>query len=216
MHRYETVFFDIDGTLCDPGTGITAAVGHALAQMGIEEPDPASLRRFVGPPLEHSFRDYYGLGPAAVEEAVGHYREHYRDEGIAQYRPYPGAAELLTLLSGQGVRTAVVTAKIQEFAERALRTTGLDEHVGAVFGRSPKEVVTKTVTLAQAIRSTGATAQSAVMVGDREHDIHAARDNSIDSIAVLHGFATREELDAAGPTHVVDSLAQVGLCVLGL
>ncbi len=213
-HRYQTVFFDIDGTLCDPGSGITDAVRHALRQMGLQEQDAAALRRFVGPPLEHSFRDYCGLRPAEVEQAVAHYREHYRDEGIAQYRAYPGADDLLTLLADLGVRVAVVTAKIQSFAEEALRVAGLDRHLSDVFGRAPQDVVTKTATLAGALRSTGAPRTSAVMVGDREHDVLAALDNRIDSIAVLHGFGTHDELRTAGPTHIVDSLAQIGPLVL--
>jgi phosphoglycolate phosphatase len=215
VHRYETVFFDIDGTLCDPGTGITDAVRYALGRMGIDEQDAASLRRFVGPPLEHSFRDYYGLGSTAVEEAVGHYREHYTSEGIARYRAYPGAEDVLTLLAEEGVRTAVVTAKVQWFAEEALRVTGLDALVPAVFGRALEDVVTKTVTLTGALRVTGAAAGSSVMVGDREHDVRAANDTGLDSIGVLHGYGTPEELHHAGATHVVGSLEEVAPLVLG-
>lgn len=199
--RYDVALFDIDGTLCDPGTGITDAVAHALSRMGITEDNDAALRRFVGPPLEHSFRDYYGLDASAVNEAVEHYREHYRLEGLSRYRPYPGVVDLLERLSNHNVQLGVVTAKIQQFAEEALHTSGLDSFFDLIYGRSPQEVVTKTVTLAKALESTCAPTDAVVMIGDREHDIHAANDNGIESIAVLHGYGTPEELHNAGATY---------------
>ncbi|MFS0698971.1 HAD hydrolase-like protein [Cellulomonas sp. 179-A 4D5 NHS] len=211
---YRTALFDIDGTLCDPGSGITDAVRHALARLGIAEEDEAALRRFVGPPLEHSFRDYYALPPDQVERAVAHYREHYRDAGISLYRPYPGAAGLLSDLTASGVRVGVVTAKIQAFAEEALRSTGLLDLVGTVHGRAPDEVVTKQVTLHAALRDLAAPPATVVMVGDREHDVHAARDNGVDSIGVLHGFGTAAELTSAGATHLARDLDDVRRIVL--
>lgn len=211
---YSVALFDIDGTLCDPGDGITAAVRHALARLGIVEDDPAALRRFVGPPLEHAFCEYYGLDPAQTEDAVGHYREHYRAHGLGQYRPYPGVAELLERLSGAGVRLGVVTAKIQEFAEQALRETGLLGFFEDVRGRSPDQVVTKTVTLGTALDHLRAPRAEVVMVGDREHDVHAATDHGVDSIGVLYGYGTRAELTAAAATHLAPSPAAVGDLVL--
>ena len=54
---YKTILFDIDGTLCDPGDSIIESARFALAQLGVNETDEKALRRFVGPPLEHSFKD---------------------------------------------------------------------------------------------------------------------------------------------------------------
>ena len=39
---YQTIFFDLDGTLTDSGQGITNAVAYALKRFGIENPDPAT------------------------------------------------------------------------------------------------------------------------------------------------------------------------------
>jgi phosphoglycolate phosphatase len=202
---YAVALFDIDGTLCDPGNGITSAMQYALGRLGIEEPDQAALRRFVGPPLEHSFRDHYGLDPGQVGEAVAHYRRHYGDRGMSEYRPYSGVDALLGRLASRGVRLGVVTAKVQGFAEEALRRTGLLPYFDTVAGRAPDEVVTKGVTLAQALDAVGVHAATVVMIGDREHDVHAARANGIDSIGVLYGFGTAEELAAAGATYLAGS-----------
>ena len=50
MH-HSTILFDLDGTLTDPREGITRSIQHALAQLGIDEPDLAKLEPFIGPPL---------------------------------------------------------------------------------------------------------------------------------------------------------------------
>ena len=55
---YRTILFDIDGTLCDPGDSIIESARFALAQLGVNETDYEALRRFVGPLLEHAFKDY--------------------------------------------------------------------------------------------------------------------------------------------------------------
>ncbi|MBD8703840.1 HAD hydrolase-like protein [Frigoribacterium sp. CFBP9039] len=215
MRHYDIALFDIDGTLCDPGSGITEAAAHALARMGVVEADPAALRRFVGPPLEHSFRDLYGFDAAAVTEAVGHYRDHYADGGIAQYRPYPGIGELLERLLAAGVQLGVVTAKIQEFAEGALQTTGLRSSFTTVHGRAPDDVVGKAVTLRRALQTRSASPGQVVMIGDREHDVEAALENGVDVIGVLYGFGTAEELRRAGARLTAAAPRDVGDLVLG-
>lgn len=213
---YDTALFDIDGTLCDPGSGITDAVRHALADVGIAETNQDALRRFVGPPLEYSFRDYYALDDEQIDIAVTAYREHYGTEGISRYTVYPGIVETLRDLASAGVRLAVVTAKIQPFAEQALRSTGLRDHFELVAGRSPDEVVTKTITLRRAVATMlDRGARDLVMIGDREHDVHAARDNHIDSVGVLYGYGTRAELTTAGVTYLVDAPASLTTTVIG-
>lgn len=212
--RYPVALFDLDGTLCDPGTGIADAVRHGLAQVGIREDDDDALRGFIGPPLEHSIRDRYGLPPEQVALVVDAYREHYVAEGIHEYRPYPGITELLSRLNAQGIRLGVVTAKAQAIAEQALAETGLIEHFEHVAGRDPDVVVEKTVTLRDALAAMGYAPHDTVMIGDREHDVRAARDNDVDSIGVLYGYGSRDELVQAGATHLAESPESVEALVI--
>ena len=55
------LLFDLDGTLTDSQEGITRSVAYALEAFGIRETDLAALRRFIGPPLDDSFMEYYGF-----------------------------------------------------------------------------------------------------------------------------------------------------------
>ena len=50
---------------------------------------------------------------------------------------------------------------------------------------------------------------SAVMIGDREHDIFGAMENGLDSIGVLFGYGTYDELKNAGATFIVDTPMEI-------
>lgn len=55
---YSTVLFDLDGTLTDPGIGITNSVAYALKKWNIEVEDRKELYKYIGPPLLEAFSDY--------------------------------------------------------------------------------------------------------------------------------------------------------------
>ena len=63
MPRYAYCLFDLDGTLTDPGEGITRSVAYALSFFGIEVKDRTTLYPFIGPPLVDSFSTFYGFSP---------------------------------------------------------------------------------------------------------------------------------------------------------
>ena len=101
MKKY--ILFDLDGTLTEPKEGITKSVQYALDSIGIHEPDLNNLIKFIGPPLEVSFKEYYGLNDADTKEAVKRYRERYKDVGIFENSIYDGVTDMLDALKKQGL-----------------------------------------------------------------------------------------------------------------
>ena len=88
---FQNILFDLDGTLTESGPGITRSVQYALHQMGIEEPDLQKLEPFVGPPLNLSFRERYGMSEEETGRAIHYFRESYDTKGIMKIR-LPGRA----------------------------------------------------------------------------------------------------------------------------
>lgn len=88
--RYDTFFFDLDGTITDSSLGITNSVMYALEKYGIVETDRRKLYKFIGPPLTDSFPRFYGFSEEQTLEAIGYYREYYKDRGIFENRVYDG------------------------------------------------------------------------------------------------------------------------------
>jgi phosphoglycolate phosphatase len=210
-----TALFDLDGTLTDPGPGILRCVRHALERMGREAPPPAELRRFIGPPLGDSFRSVLGDASAA-EQAVAHYRELYRAEGLYECAVLPGIPELLSTLAARGWRVGVATSKPAVFARTVVEHFQLARHLDFLEGSElDGSRVDKGEVIAHALRQHGLAPGGAVMVGDREHDVRGARRNGLPCIGVTYGYGSREELLAAGADAVVDSPAAVLAAVLG-
>lgn len=208
---YHTILFDLDGTLTDPGLGITNSVIHALKKWGIEVADRTQLYRFIGPPLQDSFMQYYGFCKEDAEKSVAYYREYFREKGLYENEVYPGAEKLLSDLKAAGKKIALATSKPEEFAIKILKHFQLDGYFDVIAGATMDSSRSKKAdVIAYCLEQLGVTELSqVVMVGDREHDIIGAKTVGVDSIGVLVGYGSREELETAGATYVAETLGDV-------
>ncbi len=211
LSKYDFILFDLDGTLTDPGLGITNSVMHALKKYGIEVEDRTSLYKFIGPPLIDSFEKYYGFSHEEAAKSVDYYREYYKDKGIYENAVYDGVEELLKSLREKGKKIILATSKPEPFAKEILRHFGLEKYFLFAAGSTMSETRTnKAEVIEYALSECGITDKSAVvMIGDREHDIIGANKNGIDSIGVLFGYGSREELESAGATYIAETVENI-------
>ena len=208
---YDTILFDLDGTLTDSGPGITRAVRYALGQMGYAVPPVEALFSFIGPPLHKSFQRHCGIGEEEAAEMVRQFRVYYNEMGgILENEVYPGIRELLRDLKKAGKRLMIATSKPQASAELVMRHFGLDEWVPEIVGGTddPRRN-TKGKVIAWVLREYGVDPETAIMVGDREHDIHGAAENSIPAIGITWGYGDRAELENAKAKIVLDTPEEV-------
>lgn len=217
MKDYPVIFFDLDGTITDPGQGITNSVAYALEKYGIAVADRHSLYPFIGPPLRDSFRKYFGFSPEQAEDAVAKYREYYRDTGIFECTVYEGIPQLLASLKRAEKRLVVATSKPEGFAVRIFEHFGLDGYFDCIAGATmDASRGTKSQVIAYALSRVGISDPSqVVMVGDREYDILGAREFGMDGIGVSFGYGSRQELEEAGAVAVADTVAELSRLLLG-
>lgn len=208
---YNTILFDLDGTLTDSGLGITKAVQYALGQMGYEVPERESLFCFIGPPLHSSFQKYYGMDEATSVEAVRQFRVYYNQMGgILENEVYAGVREMLAGLKATGKRLCIATSKPDAAAKRVMHHFGLDEFVpDIVGGTDDPDRNTKGKVIAYVLREFDIDPATAIMVGDREHDVHGATENGIPCIGITWGYGDREELEDAGAAVIFDTPGEV-------
>ncbi len=211
LSKYDVILFDLDGTLTDPGLGITNSVMHALKKYGIEVEDRASLYKFIGPPLIDSFEKYFGFSHEEAVKSVDYYREYYKDKGIYENTVYDGIESLLASLCEKGKKIILATSKPEPFAKEILRYFGLEKYFLFAAGSTMSETRTnKAEVIEYALSECGITDKpTVVMVGDREHDIIGANKNGIDSIGVLFGYGSREELESAGATYISETVEDI-------
>lgn len=208
---YDYLLFDLDGTLTDPGEGITNSVAYALRKQGIEVTDKKELYCFIGPPLSESFSRFFGFSMEESLRCVEYYREYYRDKGIFENLLYDGIPELLATLKSRGKKIILATSKPELFAKQILDHFGLTEYFDHICGASMDESRNKKAAVIEYALETAKLDDlaRAVMIGDREHDINGARLNGLDSIGVLFGYGDRSELEAAGATYIAESVEDI-------
>jgi phosphoglycolate phosphatase len=200
-----TLLFDLDGTLTDNYAGIAASIRHALQRLGAPLPPDAVLRTCVGPPLRESFaRLLDSADRVLIEQAIAHYRERFADVGWKENVVYDGIAETLAALAPRANRMYVCTAKPATFARRIVDHFGFAPHFAAVYGADMAgRLDDKSALMAQLIANERIDPASATMIGDRHHDVRAARANRMRAVGVLGGYGSREEL--AGADDLVDA-----------
>ncbi|MCD2423010.1 HAD family hydrolase [Niabella pedocola] len=210
----QNIFFDLDGTLTDSGTGIINSVLYALEKMAIEEPYPGELSGFIGPPLHHTFSTRYGLTNEDTDRAVGFYREYFSEIGWAENQVYPGINTMLEQL-GSRHRLFVVTSKPEVFARRILTHFNLDPFFERITGSRLDHTMTdKTELIRYTLEVQGLHAEKTTMVGDRKYDIIGARNNKVRAVGVLYGYGTEAELLEHRADHLLKTVEDLGRFLL--
>lgn len=208
---FETILFDLDGTLTDPKQGITKCVQYALAKKGIQVDDLDKLIPFIGPPLLWSFKEFYGLSEVEAKEAIEFYRERFVKLGMYENVVYPGIEDMLKMLKQQGKRLIVATSKPTVYSITILEHFRLNGYFDAIVGSNldgtrieKEEVIEFALSELE-----GLDLDKLIMVGDRRHDIIGARKNGLSVIAVAYGYGSLEELKKAEPDYIVSTVKEL-------
>lgn len=213
MKKY--LLFDLDGTLTDTGPGIMGSVQDALSRLGWPEQSRDFLRRFVGPPLEESFRDFCGMDGAGAQEAIRLYRERYNAWGVFQSPLYPGVDAMLKNLSAKVV-LCVATSKREQGARKILGMRGIEGLFRVVVGDDGTRP-TKSHVIGEVLAQLGNPPREQVlMVGDRSYDVAGAKAQGVETAGAVYGYGTRDELETAGADYLAESVEELEALCLGL
>jgi phosphoglycolate phosphatase len=194
------LIFDLDGTLTDPFLGITRCIAYALDALGRPSPSPESLRWCIGPPLKESFAKLLGSNDDRLaEDALAKYRERFSSIGLFENEVYSGIAEALSTLKGCGHTLYIATSKPTVYAGRIAIHFGLNEYFHAIYGSElDGKHSDKTSLISHILQREFIVPAETIMIGDREADMIAARNNKIRGVGILWGYGTREELHRSG------------------
>lgn len=193
--------FDLDGTLVDSLADIAGAMNHALARQGLPIHPLSSYRHFVGEGVRQLVRK--AAAPEACEDVhealLASYRAHYAEHLLDTTRPYPGVAEVLARLAGDGVRLGVLSNKADGYTRRLVEHFFPGVPFGAVYGERAgvprKPDPTAALGLAAEL---GVAPAECAFIGDTPIDMDTARAAGMYAVAVSWGFRDAPELRAHG------------------
>lgn len=199
------VLIDLDGTLTDPRIGFVASINHALVQLRMPPLAERALAAYVGQPLRETLSHLLGASRRhRLSSALTYYRERYAGGAMFECAVYPQMAASLAKLSEEGVRLILATSKPKVFAERVLTHCSLEQHFGRIYGSElDGQYAEKRALIAHILDCERLDPKTTVVVGDRCHDVRAARAHGLSSVGVLWGFGSKRELAEAGATFLV-------------
>lgn len=210
------IVFDLDGTLVDSLPGIAEGLNRALRYLGLQEHSPAAIRKMIGSGAANLCAKALGYAnaqeaPAAELEALhGKFRQEYPTCWQGAYTPlYAGIADLLTKLSANGARLAVLSNKPHDVTEPMVRSLFPHipfSHIMGHTGQFPRKPAPDA--LLHIIREWGVEAKDVVMVGDSLYDARTANNAGCQTALVAWGYAEVSEL-AAWPAPVFGSVDEL-------
>jgi phosphoglycolate phosphatase len=209
----DAVLLDLDGTLVDSAAGILGSLTEAFAELDIALPEGGLPQTLLGPPLYQSLPSI--VGEEVTPPLLATYRRIYGERGLLKSPPFEGIDALLHDLAAAEVTMAVATSKAEVYAERIVAHRGWTDLFATVCGDTlDRRRPTKADVVGEALRRIGQQA-SAVMVGDRMHDVVGARKHGLDCLGAGWGYAAPGELEEAGAAAVCAEVGDLRKVLLG-
>ncbi len=203
--QYQTAIFDLDGTLLDSLCDLHISVNHALRQMHYPERTMDEVRSFVGNGVCVLIQRAVPEGTDAeqVKQCLQLFKQHYVLHCREHTVPYDGIMPMLYELRRRGIRTAIVSNKLQAGVDELYEShfcevidIPIGEHDGVRRKPAPDMVD-------EAIVRLNVAKADCLYIGDSEVDAQTARNAGVDDVSVLWGFRDERTLRQAGATRFV-------------
>lgn len=208
--RYDTVIFDLDGTLLDTLADLTNSTNAVMKQYGMPVYTKEEIRSFVGNGIRRLMKSAVpqDTDEQTFEAVYQSFREYYALHCMDDTEPYPGILSLLDWLKQEGYQTAIVSNKA-DFAVKKLNqlyfkeyiTTAIGEREGVRRKPEPDSVfyaMQELGVVEDPLQVSAEAKARTVYVGDSEVDLLTAKNAGLDCIAVCWGFRSREILRQYG------------------
>lgn len=207
MKKYDTVIFDLDGTLMDTLEDLADAVNEILSRNGYPVRTIREVRRIVGNGLRQTLTLCLpeGTKQEVIDRLLPEFASYYQEHCQIKTKPYDGIEDTLRELSAKGFKLAIVSNKRDE-AVKTLNREYFAEYVRVAIGENESAGIRKKPapdTVYQALRELGSSREQAVYVGDSEVDRMTAENAGLPCVSVDWGFRDREELEKLKPAWLI-------------
>ncbi len=211
MSKYSTYIFDLDGTLLNTLSDLTASVNHALRTYGMPMHTEETVRQMVGNGIKRLLELAIpnGLDNPQFDDVHKAFMAHYLVHSLDATKPYNGIMEMLSALKSNGKKMAIVSNKRHEATERLCHHF-FSKYITVAIGESDK-IRRKPApdTVIEAMARLDADKESTVYVGDSDVDIVTARNTGIPCISVLWGFRNKDFLLQHRATTLIEDPAEL-------
>ncbi len=214
--RFDTVLYDLDGTLIDSAKDMQVAVSRVLADHGLPAVTEDDVRIFMGQgskvTMNKAFRKYgKTLDDDALSAVTREFVRYYEADPVGHTTAFAGVAEVVQGFDKLGLKQGVCTNKFERPSRMILEHLRLMPPIADLAGADtfpvrkpdPRHIL-------MLVERMGRTPGKAVMVGDSIHDVEAAHAAGLPAVLVSWGYTDRpaSELGAEAVIERFDALPQ--------
>ncbi len=210
---FDTVIFDLDGTLLNTLDDLADSVNEALEALSCPQRSLEEIRGYIGVGVHYLMKNALpqGADDEKIEEAVLQFQKFYRKNMSNKTKPYDGICSLLEELWERGIKMAVVSNKSDGNVKKL---------VGALFGEYIKIAVGERAhrkrkpapdSVNEVIKLLDTVPDRVLYIGDTEVDMETAKNAGVHAVGVTWGFRNRKNLQEAGAQSIIDSPKEIML-----
>lgn len=217
MNKFNTVLFDMDGTVANSKPGILRSIKLAFDKKGLKYTQSV-LDKMIGPPFRLSMKMFFGLEGEPVEDFIEIYRKEYEARGYLESVLYDGVTDMLKSLKSGGIRVAMATSKPIKFTNMMIDAFKIREYfdfIGGATSDSAGETKADVIKLCfNALDITQKDKENVLMVGDRLYDVEGAHQCGIKCAGALWGYGDIDEFKEYKADFILDKPGDVVNLVL--
>jgi phosphoglycolate phosphatase len=212
MNKYKGIIFDLDGTLLNTIEDISDSVNEVLRVFNCPEHNYDDYKLKLGSGfkslLENSFPE--GTDEETILKGLDLFVKIYDKKFKNKTKPYEGISELLYELNKLGIKIGVNSNKRNDYTNELIKKFFEDISFVDIFGE--REGIPKKpdpTTVLEISKHMELSLSEIVYIGDSKIDMMTATNAHIDSIGVLWGFRSFDELVKYNATYIVSEPKEI-------
>ncbi len=216
LPRPEVVLIDLDGTLVDSVPDLAWCTDRMLEQLGLAPRGEDKVRRWVGNGVGTLLKraltdDMHGEPDEALyQQALPLFMDLYRNNSCQHSALYPGVKSGLDWLQSKNMQLGCVTNKDEAFTLPILETLQIRDYFEVVIsGDTLPQKKPDPAPLLHGAAYFSVSADKALMIGDSESDVKAARGAGFRIVCMSYGYNHGTDIRSAEPDAVIDSFAEL-------
>lgn len=209
--KYNTLIFDLDGTLLNTLDDIADSVNIMLGREGYPPRTREDIREFIGNGAKNLVRKALpdDVSEEEVTRCLSVYRKIYLDNMFQKTGPYDGIEETLKKLKHLGVKIGVVSNKPND-ATKEMCKFYFGGILDAVIGDNPdRKKKPAPDNIFEVLRLLGSDKATTLYIGDSDVDMETAKNAGLDCAGVTWGYRSEETLTDHGADYIIDEPEQL-------
>lgn len=212
MNKYKGIIFDLDGTLLNTIEDISDSMNEVLQAFNLNTYSYEEYKQKIGGGFRNLILNSFpeGANENTIDKALDMLFKIYSENYINKTRPYDGIDDLLNSLVEKNIKLAVNSNKKDEYTKNLIYRFFDGIPFTDIYGQRENIQIKPDPTAALEIaENINLKPEEILFIGDTKTDILTGKNAHMDSVGVLWGFRSREELSKYGAKYIVSDWKEI-------